>query len=88
MSEKNNNIVPWRELLYWELCLWPQEYFQKFKFAPAQIHRYVEAALRDLEIAKKDEFREVKFTYCNQALIKIGMAFSNQFLSFKNWRII
>ncbi len=51
-----------------------QEYFQKFKFTPAQINRYVESAVRDLNIARKDQFREVKFTYCYQALIKIGMA--------------
>ena len=29
---------------------------------------------RDLNIARKDQFREVKFTYCYQALIKIGIA--------------
>ena len=51
-----------------------QEYFQKFKFTTAQINRYVESAVRDLDIARKDQFREVKFTYCYQALIKIGMA--------------
>ena len=51
-----------------------QEYFQKFKFTPAQINRYVQAAVRDLNIAQKDQFREVKFTYCYQALIKTGMA--------------
>ncbi len=51
-----------------------QEYFQKFKFTSAQINRYVESAKRDLEIARKDQFIEVKFTYCYQALIKIGMA--------------
>ncbi len=51
-----------------------QEYFQKFKFTAAQIDRYVESAVRDLDIARKDQFREVKFTYCYQALIKIGMA--------------
>ena len=34
----------------------------------------MEAAVRDLNIAQKDQFREVKFTYCYQALIKIGMA--------------
>lgn len=51
-----------------------QEYFQKFKFTAAQIDRYVESAVRDLNIAQKDQFGEVKFTYCYQALIKIGMA--------------
>jgi len=30
-----------------------REYFQKFKFASAQIDRYVQGAVRDLEIARK-----------------------------------
>lgn len=51
-----------------------REYFQKFKFTATQINRYAESATRDLEIAKKDQFREVQFTYCYQALVKIGMA--------------
>ena len=51
-----------------------QEYFQKFTFTAVQIDRYVESAERDLNIAQKDQFREVQFTYCYQALIKIGMA--------------
>ena len=50
------------------------EYFQKFKFTSSQITRYIEKAVRDLEIARKDQFTEVRFTYCYQALIKIGMA--------------
>ena len=50
------------------------EYFQKFKFTPLQIVRYVESAVRDLQIAREDKFTEVQFTYCYQALIKIGMA--------------
>ena len=51
-----------------------REYFQKFKFTPSQIERYVQGAVRDLEIAQKDQFLDVRFTYCYQALIKIGMA--------------
>ena len=30
--------------------------------------------MRDFNIAQKDPFPEVRFTYCYQALIKIGMA--------------
>ncbi|HLD87992.1 MAG TPA: hypothetical protein VI955_01560 [Candidatus Omnitrophota bacterium] len=56
------------------MSFFEQEYFQKFKFTVAQINRYVESAVRDLDIARKDQFREVQFTYCYQALIKIGMA--------------
>ena len=47
------------------MSFFEQEYFQKFKFTAAQIDRYVESALRDLDIAKKDQFREVQFTYCH-----------------------
>jgi hypothetical protein len=55
-----------------------KSYFQKFKFTPTQILQYVESAERDLNIARKDRFREVKFTYCYQALIKIGIALQAQ----------
>ncbi len=51
-----------------------KNYFQKFKFTPSQVLQYVENAERDLDIARKDQFREVQFTYCYQALIKIGIA--------------
>jgi hypothetical protein len=51
-----------------------KNYFRKFKFTFSQILSYVENAERDLNIARKDQFREVKFTYCYQALIKIGIA--------------
>lgn len=56
------------------MIIFEQEYFVKFEFTSAQIDRYVESALRDLNIAKKDKFREVQFTYCYQALIKIAIA--------------
>ncbi len=49
------------------------DYFQKFKFSPNQITRYFDGALRDLEIARKDKFSEVRFTYSYQALIKAGI---------------
>jgi hypothetical protein len=51
-----------------------EQYFQKFKFSKEQIGRYIEGAMRDLRIAKKDPFLEVRFTYCYQALIKMGIA--------------
>lgn len=50
-----------------------KEYFQKFPFSSKQIKRYLENALRDLKIAKEDDFAEVRFTYCYQALIKAGI---------------
>ena len=49
------------------------DYFQKFKFSENQINRYFQSALRDLDIAGKDKFPEVRFTYGYQALIKAGI---------------
>lgn len=50
------------------------KYFQKLKFTPRQVERYLQSALHDLEIAKKDPFPEVRFTYSYRALIKAGIA--------------
>ncbi|MDI6809165.1 MAG: hypothetical protein QME66_09320 [Candidatus Eisenbacteria bacterium] len=50
------------------------KYFQKFKFEQKQIERYLQSAFHDLEIAKKDQFPEVRFTYSYQALVKVGIA--------------
>ena len=51
-----------------------KEFYQPFDFSKPQIERYFRNALRDLEIAQKDKFHEVRFTYCYQALIKAGIA--------------
>ena len=51
-----------------------KKYFQKFEFSPNQVNRYFQNAFRDLEIARKDNFPEVRFTYGYQALIKAGIA--------------
>lgn len=51
-----------------------KEFFQKFKFLAEEIRMRFENARRDLEIAAKDPFPEVRFTYAFQALIKIGIA--------------
>ncbi len=51
-----------------------KEYFQTFEFSKSQIERYFRGALRDLEIARKDSFSEVRFSYSYQALIKAGIA--------------
>jgi hypothetical protein len=50
------------------------EFFQKFKFSGEEISKRFEGARRDLEIAVKDPFPEVRFTYGYQALIKTGIA--------------
>lgn len=50
-----------------------EEFFKKFNFKPDEIERYLQSALHDLEIASKDPFSEVKFTYSYQALIKMGI---------------
>ena len=51
-----------------------QEYFRKFKFTPTQVEQHVQNAERDYDIAENDGYLDVKFTYCYQALIKIGIA--------------
>ena len=50
------------------------EYFKKESFTPEMIRRYAESAQRDLQIAQKDKFLEVRFSYAYQALLKTGMA--------------
>ena len=49
-------------------------YFRSFKPAKEQIERYLQNARRDLSIARKDSFVEVRFTYAYQALFKAGIA--------------
>ena len=51
-----------------------KEYFQTFKFSPGQIKRFLHSALRDFKIAREDAFKEVRFNYCYQALLKGGIA--------------
>ncbi len=50
-----------------------EKYFQKFNFSKEDVEQYFENAIRDLDIAKKDNIPEVKFTYAYQALIKAGI---------------
>lgn len=50
------------------------KYFKKFHFQKENLDQYLANALRDLEIAIKDNFPEVKFTYSYQAWIKGGIA--------------
>lgn len=49
-------------------------YFSKFKFTKEQINKNFKNALKDLNIAKKDEILEVKFNYVYTAFIKAGIA--------------
>ena len=51
-----------------------KEFFQKFHFSPEEARARFESARRDLRIAEKDPFPEVRFTYAYQALIKTGTA--------------
>jgi hypothetical protein len=50
------------------------EFFQQQKFLKEEILKRFDGARRDLEIAAKDPFSEVRFSYGYQALIKIGIA--------------
>lgn len=49
-------------------------YFSKLSFTEDQIKRNFDNALKDLNIAQKDSFLEVIFTYAYSALIKGGIA--------------
>ena len=51
-----------------------REFFRKLKFTEKEIKGFFDSALHDLEIARKDPFSEVRFTYSFQALIKAGIA--------------
>ena len=51
-----------------------REFFKKFNFTEEEVKRFLESALHDLEIAQKDPFPEVRFSYSFQALIKAGIA--------------
>ena len=53
-----------------------REFFKKQKFAEEEIKRFLESTRHDLEIAQKDPFPEVRFTYRFQALIKAALPLS------------
>ena len=48
-------------------------YFTKFTFTPDQIEKNLKNAIKDLNIAKKVNILEVKFSYAYTALIKAGI---------------
>ena len=50
-----------------------EKYFTKFHFTSGQVNNNFKNALRDLNIAKKDDILEVKFNYAFTALIKAGI---------------
>ena len=50
------------------------KYFTEFKFSSEQIKKNLQNAERDIEIAQKDEFLDVKFNYIYTALLKLGIA--------------
>lgn len=50
------------------------QFFQKMQFTKQQINGYFNLVSRDLKIAEKSEFLEVKFRFSYDALIEIGIA--------------
>ena len=50
------------------------KYFIKFTFTEEQINKNLKNAIRDIDIARKDEFLDVKFNYTYTALLKAGIA--------------
>ena len=51
-----------------------KKFFRKVEFTEEEIRSFFEGARYDLEIAQKDPFPAVQFTYSFQALIKAGIA--------------
>ncbi|MFC1643749.1 hypothetical protein ACFL5C_00280 [Candidatus Omnitrophota bacterium] len=49
------------------------KYFGKFKFTAEQVKKNLQNAARDVDIAQKDEFLDVKFNYTYTALLKLGI---------------
>lgn len=49
------------------------QFFQKIKFSPEQIERYLSSAKRDLEIASKSDVPEIIFKFAYDSLIKLGI---------------
>lgn len=50
------------------------KYFSKFNFNEVQIKKNLENALKDMNIAIKDEIIDVKFNYAYSSLLKAGIA--------------
>ncbi len=50
------------------------EYFKKIKMSDSRIKSFMKNAFRNLEIASKDPFPEVRFMFAYQALVKSGIA--------------
>src|SRR3989338_5623960 len=51
------------------------EYFKKTVFTQVQVSSFLRNAFRDLNIASKDSFPEVRFMFSYQALVKAGIAY-------------
>ncbi|MFH1061552.1 MAG: hypothetical protein V1747_01540 [Candidatus Omnitrophota bacterium] len=50
------------------------KYFQKFTFTEEQCLRNIKNCQKDIDIAQKDKFLDVRFNYAYSALIKCGIA--------------
>ena len=50
------------------------KYFRKFTFTETQCLRNIKNSQKDIDIAKKDKFLDVRFNYAYSALIKCGIA--------------
>lgn len=56
-----------------------EKYFTKFNFTAEQINKNFDNALKDLNIAQKDEILEVEFNYTYTSFIKTGIALLSYF---------
>jgi hypothetical protein len=55
------------------------KFFEKVSFSKENIDNLFDGAFRDLTIAKEVNFKEVRFTYSYQALLKLGIAILAQY---------
>jgi len=54
------------------------KYFSQHDFSKAQIEKNLGNAIKDLNIAKKDNILDVKFNYAYSALLKTGLTLLSQ----------
>lgn len=54
------------------------KYFSQHTFSKAQVEKNLGNAVKDLNIAKKDDILDVKFNYAYSALLKAGIALLSQ----------
>ena len=55
-----------------------ENFFTKFNFSKKQINKNLENAIKDFDIAQKDQILDVKFNYAYSSLLKSGITLLSQ----------